>query len=203
MAVIHELEKKFYGPTSGLDRNSRVLLMIRHQTIGNGWLRVKMGRTVIEEYTGLCKQEVTKAIKKLIKDELILVETRQINKVWQDSIYQLHPKTFGTQLIWRETPTFQVIPGGKCADEDIPTVPRSGQRGYPPIGVEGYTPIVPHQTSGNEPLERVDAPLKTIKECIKKGKREKVTFFEETKVQPSDEIKQLFPQFFKQTKSSK
>lgn len=114
VAVLHTLEEQFYGPDSPLDAKGKVMLYIRHRALRDWTERKQISKSEILEATGLKSTALKDALRALEQKEFILVTRTKVGKVWGDNVYQLHPKKYGKDYIYRpEKPSFRVIYGSK------------------------------------------------------------------------------------------
>jgi hypothetical protein len=114
VAVLHSLEKEFYGPESPFDARAKVMLYIRHRALRDYQTTKQIPKSEIMEATGLKPTALKDALRDLEKKKFILVTRTKVGKVWGDNIYELHPQRYGTDYVYRpEKPSFKVIYGSK------------------------------------------------------------------------------------------
>jgi hypothetical protein len=118
MPILHSFEKECYGPKSTLDNKSKVFLCIRHKSLSfahvDGILRKAISKGEIIEATGVEKSGVERILSKLEKENMILVHRSKTGKVWNENQYEINPKLFGNDFVYKpEKPTLTVYEGGK------------------------------------------------------------------------------------------
>jgi hypothetical protein len=129
VAVLHSLEKQFYGPESPFDAKAKVMLYIRHRALRDFQKTKQIPKSEIMEATGLKPTALKNALRDLEKKKYLLVTRTMKGKNWSDNTYELHPDRYGKDYIYRpEKPSFKVIYGSKGhksnkkpPSKDIPT----------------------------------------------------------------------------------
>lgn len=195
IAVLHKLEEQFYGPDSPLDDKGRIILYLRHRALRDWSIRKQIGKSEIAKATGVCFRRVEQSLRTLEKAEYIVVTRSKTGKVWNNNIYELHPKFVGTDYVFRpEKPSFRVIYGSKGhksnpekvihteagvihKDEEVPTgtsvgVPIDRPRGVP-TGTSVGNPLNPTESLTNS------ASKNPLKEPIKRTLSERDSFMSE------------------------
>lgn len=170
LAVLHTLEEKFYGPDSPMDAKSKILLYIRHRTLREWTKRKAIPKSEIMAATGLQKRVIEKALSQLDKTEHLLVHRSKSGKVWNDNQYELHPKRYGSDFIYRKPgQPFAVIEGGNQGQ----VVPNTSVH-LPPNNTTGYRKALRHKHPQEPQQEPLPGRLKNpLKEPLKNSLKEK------------------------------
>ena len=140
MAPLHEYLRKKYGPNCGFDAVANVFNMLEQQILGNWSVEdgIQLSRTFMAKETGLTIYQVDKALKELSQKKMVHIQ--QVcrikpdgKKIWEESIYRLHPDKYGIDILWideskpKPTQKLMYIPGGKLIHKNvIPLVQKGG-----------------------------------------------------------------------------
>jgi len=132
MAPLHEYLKKKYGPSCGFDPIANVFNMLEQQILGNWSVEdgIQLSRSFIAKQTGLTIYQVDKALKEMSQRKMIHIQ--QVcrikpdgKKIWEESIYRLHPDKYGVDILWidesnpKPIQKLQYIPGGKLVHKNV------------------------------------------------------------------------------------
>lgn len=101
ISVLHSLEEKFYGPDSPLPAIAKIALYLRHRSLRDWTKKKKIPKSEIIQATGVEKRCAERALKNLEKENVIQVTRSKVGKIWSDNTYELHPKRFGNDYIYR------------------------------------------------------------------------------------------------------
>lgn len=144
-AMKHDIMENIYSPDCPLDSKTRVFMYITHRLIRD-WKYVKsISRKEILIATGVEDRNLTRVLKFLEKNKMIISHKSKTGSVWNHTQYALHPKKFTLDTLWRgkdgkgehiekenENQTLSVHPDGKI----IPITRKGGtvsQTGRVPV----------------------------------------------------------------------
>lgn len=202
MPPLHSYLRKKYGPGCGFDAVTNVFNMLEQHILGNWAVEdgMQISRTFMSRETGLSVYQLDKALKYLTDSKMIHVQKvcevkPNGSRVWQESIYRLHPDKYGIDILWLEStsqkPTFQIIPGGKMVTTNVIQigkgslkVPHESNEGSLKTTLNSNDPCikkahesnegslkVPHEVIDLKPEEPLPEPVSASDKSIKESLR--------------------------------
>lgn len=164
---LHSLLEKVYRSDSPLEGKTKVFLFIQHQTIRDWETKRAISKKEISEATGVIdKRNLDKILKSLEKDEMILIHRSKTEKTWSENQYELHPKRFGTDFIYRtQKPTLKVHQGGKKDEKVLEVLSEevaSNRRKGSVCETQGVASNRRYETTEKQPPELEPSPLKNL-----------------------------------------
>lgn len=176
MPILHSFEAACYGPNSTLDAKTKVFYCIRHKTLWwahQDGIKIKpILKSEIMKSTGLDKRMVEKMVVLLEKEGMIVVHRSKTGKVWNENQYEINPKIFGENFVYRPEKTRLIVhQGGKISENNsgVPSDSTVDLPNTPSVGVPSDSAV---QTGSEEATRAASKVPKNIDKNLRISQRE-------------------------------